>query len=214
MNYIYDILLNFNRQLYDFFEWDLNDNIIHIRKIPVYKINSKILLTFRDYRVKLNDDFLEKIKRKTEIFTNKDVDTLEYACLFTDGSSVIAMKFDHNGISCGKSSLLVDEDVDVLDISNRLSEVIISCEKVEEDKYIPLKTRKEQRMIRFINEELKKSQKQKAIEKLGYLYFDCFGETEESIERIICQIQKKLLYGEFNTIQKLYDFFKLTSVQK
>ena len=35
MNYIYDILINFNENLYDFYDWNLNDQIDHIRKIPV-----------------------------------------------------------------------------------------------------------------------------------------------------------------------------------
>ena len=62
MNYIYDILLNFNRQLYDFFEWNLSDNIIHVRKIPLFRIDSKTLLTIRDNKVKVDSSFLEKIK--------------------------------------------------------------------------------------------------------------------------------------------------------
>ena len=34
MNYIYDILLNFKNKLYDFYDWNINDDITHIRKIP------------------------------------------------------------------------------------------------------------------------------------------------------------------------------------
>ena len=28
MKYIYDIVLNFNKQYFNFFEWNINDNII------------------------------------------------------------------------------------------------------------------------------------------------------------------------------------------
>ena len=38
MNYIYDILLNFNDMLYDFYDWNVKDNILHIRKIPLIQI--------------------------------------------------------------------------------------------------------------------------------------------------------------------------------
>lgn len=31
MNYIYDIYLNFNEVAYDFFEWNKNDKITHIK---------------------------------------------------------------------------------------------------------------------------------------------------------------------------------------
>jgi len=33
MTYIYDILLNFKDDLYEFYDWNKTDNIIHIRKI-------------------------------------------------------------------------------------------------------------------------------------------------------------------------------------
>ena len=146
MNYIYDILLNFNRQLYDFFEWNLSDNIIHVRKIPLFRIDSKTLLTIRDNKVKVDSSFLEKIKNKTEIFTNKDVDVIEYASLLTDGSSVIALKLNHDGKSFGKSTLLVDEDSEVLEVSDRIKELNFSYEILESEIYVPLKTRKEQKM--------------------------------------------------------------------
>ena len=39
MNYIYDIYLNFNNQLYDFFDWNKSDKLIHIKSIPIIKIS-------------------------------------------------------------------------------------------------------------------------------------------------------------------------------
>ena len=41
MNYVYDIYLNLNNVLYDFFDWDKNDKLIHIKKIPIFKIWNK-----------------------------------------------------------------------------------------------------------------------------------------------------------------------------
>lgn len=214
MNYIYDILLNFNRQLYDFFEWDINDNIIHIRKIPLYKVGTKLLLTIRDNRIKFEQEFLDKVKNKTEVFTNKDVDFLEYAFLLTDGSSVLALKCNQNGESIGKSMLLVDEDMEVLDVSKKIKEFEFSIEVISEEKYIPLKTRKEQKMEKYVKDELYKSRKQNANEKLEYLYFECFGKNEHSIDTILNQFYSQMKRGNYTILQKLYDFFKLTSVQK
>ena len=42
MNYIYDIYLNFNNIPYDFFEWNKNDNLIHLKKIPIYKVKTEV----------------------------------------------------------------------------------------------------------------------------------------------------------------------------
>ena len=43
MNYIYDILVNFNDgdRLIEFFEWNETDLFEHIKKIPIYRISSK-----------------------------------------------------------------------------------------------------------------------------------------------------------------------------
>ena len=38
MDYIYDIVLNFNDDYYEFYEWKQEDKIINIKKIPIYKI--------------------------------------------------------------------------------------------------------------------------------------------------------------------------------
>ena len=40
MNYIYNIALNFQKNFVDFFEWNLNDNIIYINKIPIFKVSN------------------------------------------------------------------------------------------------------------------------------------------------------------------------------
>ena len=214
MNYIYDILLNFNRQLYDFFEWDINDNIVHIRKIPLYKVGTKSLLKIRDNKVKFEQDFLDKVKNRTEVFTNKDVDYLEYAFLLTDGSSVLALKCNQNRESIGKSMLLADEDMEVLDVSKKIKEIELTFEIMSEERYIPLKTRKEQKMEKYVKDELYKSQKQNAKEKLEYLYFECFGKNEHSVDTILNQFLFQMKRGNHNMIRKLYDIFKLTSVQK
>ena len=51
MNYIYDIILNFQERIYDFYEWNKTDVITHIRKIPVFKISSKDLYNIENYNV-------------------------------------------------------------------------------------------------------------------------------------------------------------------
>ena len=61
MNYIYDILINFNENLYDFYDWNLNDQIDHIRKIPVFKTDSEFLYNLKKNDIILNKDFLNKI---------------------------------------------------------------------------------------------------------------------------------------------------------
>ena len=41
MIYIYDLTLNFNDRLYDFYDWKDTDSITHYRKIPLIKLSDK-----------------------------------------------------------------------------------------------------------------------------------------------------------------------------
>ena len=45
MNYIYDIVLNFNKEYYNFFEWNKRDNIVNVKKIPLYVMAITIYVT-------------------------------------------------------------------------------------------------------------------------------------------------------------------------
>ena len=49
MNYIYDIYLNFNKELYDFFDWNKSDKLTHIKMIPIFKVNEETIKSFRLY---------------------------------------------------------------------------------------------------------------------------------------------------------------------
>ena len=41
MNYIYDIVLNFNKEYYSFYEWNRKDNIINVKKIPLFLVDNE-----------------------------------------------------------------------------------------------------------------------------------------------------------------------------
>ena len=43
MNFIYDILLNFNNEYYEFYDWNNDDKLTHIRKMPIFKISDDAL---------------------------------------------------------------------------------------------------------------------------------------------------------------------------
>ena len=64
MIYVYDIILNWTDEdkIYEFFEWELNDDLEHIKKIPLFKIDSNTFDDILNYEVKTNDIFLNKIK--------------------------------------------------------------------------------------------------------------------------------------------------------
>ena len=38
MIYVYDVLVNLNEDLYDFYDWDDKDNLSHVRRTPIFRV--------------------------------------------------------------------------------------------------------------------------------------------------------------------------------
>ena len=130
-NYIYDIYLNLNETLYDFFDWNKNDKLIHIKKIPVIKVNEDIIKVLINNNIKINDEILTQIYDKTEVWNmNRKI---SYCALFATNSDIIAIEFNKNGKNISKSVLFIDEELEVLEIVNKLYEKIkhIACKRVK-----------------------------------------------------------------------------------
>ena len=68
MNYVYDVLLNFQKEYYEFFEWNIEDEITHIRKIPIFKISDSDYNTLKKAKIKISNNFINKINNKTEVY--------------------------------------------------------------------------------------------------------------------------------------------------
>lgn len=213
MNYIYDILLNLNTVLYDFYEWDMNDEITHIRKIPVLKVNTEVLFDLEHYQVCVASDVLSKLYHKSEIFTNKNVKALEYMALFSDGQSVLAIEFNETGTSVRKSRLLMDEEEEVLEVVLRMTETEICYNTIKE--VVPcFKTRKELERESYLKEELCNLKKESSVSKLKYLYYECFNEKIEEKGKMITRLERALEENCMSVITKMYEFFRLTSLHR
>ncbi|MBE6155093.1 MAG: DUF3603 family protein [Firmicutes bacterium] len=202
MNYIYDIYLNLNEILYDFFDWNKNDKLIHIKKIPIFKINEETLKLLIQNKVIIDENLLLQIYNKTEIW-NK-CDKISYCALFSDNNTALAIEFNKNGNSIKKSFLYIDEELEILEIINKLKEKNIDFNILNKEK-IFLKTRKQLKEEKFIDNELKNIEDN----KLNYIYFECFGKYEKNKKIILENINK--ISKNSKTYKNLYDILKLTS---
>ena len=204
MNYVYDIYLNFNNIAYDFFEWEKNDKIIHIKKIPIFKIDTSIFKLIIYNKVKFDTLFLKKIFNKTELFKN---DKIEYALLICDENNIIGLLLNKNGICIRKSFLLIDEELEVLDEIKNLKKEKINIKVISKGK-IELKTRNDIKIEKFVNKEINNI----GINKLKYIYYELFNKKindSYNIKKYLSLLLKdKLKY------KKLYDILKLTSTSK
>ncbi len=210
MNFIYDILVNFNNNLYDFYEWNVSDNVSHIRKMPLFKVKTEVLEKIKDYSVKIDIDFLRKIENRTEKFTSRDIEKVEYAALFSDCNDVIAVKFTRDGINKYLSKLLVDEQEEVIEVCNRCSETNIELEIIKLREKNNFKTRMQVEKMNYLLKSLKLLEKNRENEKLKYLYFECFDEKQDSVNIILDKLKKAI---DNEKVEKtMYDFFKLISI--
>jgi len=210
MNFIYDILVNFNDDLYDFYEWNTEDNVIHIRKIPLFKVSTETLEKLKNYNVKVDLEFLKKIENKTEKFTSRDVEKIVYSALFSDSNEVFALKFNEKGSNIKISKLLIDEAEDVLDVVCRCLETKIDLEILKLKKISNFKTRMQIEKIKYLTKSLNRLEKNNDLEKIGYLYFECFNEKEDSKDIMINKLKQGIENSKLEQI--MYDFFKLISI--
>lgn len=212
MNYIYDILLNFHDILYDFYDWNPNDNIINVRKIPLFKISVNQLKEIKENSIRFDPEFLKKFQNKTELFSGKDIKYIEYCCLLSDGSETLAVLIKHNHIE--KSYLLIDEELEVLEVVARLKEEVISYHILKRAKNNGFKTRKETEIEKSIRRNLKKLKEENAIQQLKYLYYECFNKKEEDKEKILLDLEYALDKNFDMIAKKLNAFFELIHTSK
>ena len=205
MNYIYDIYLNLNETLYDFFDWNKNDKLIHIKKIPVFKVSEETIKDFIHNQIKINEELLLQIYNKTEVWNMSG--KINYCALFSDNNTILVVDFNKNGKSIKKSFLFIDEELEVLEITNKLKERFIDYKILNKEKNI-FKTRKQLKEEDFINKELKNMDEN----KLNYIYFECFGKHKKNKKTMLDTLNK--ISKNSKTYKNLYDILKLTSTTK
>lgn len=206
MNYIYDIILNFDTNLYDFYDWNTTDDITHIRKVPVFKINNKTYRDIKYNKIKVEQNFVTKIKKRCEIFEDRQI--IDEVSLFSNGKEAIAIKFE-NGINKYKSLLLLDEEEEIIEACERMDYSFINYEVIEKNRGFLFETKKEYEKKIYLNEEINKLVLQKEEEKLKYIFFECFNKKEEDLFKIVEELKKNINNEKIsNTLESL---FKLIS---
>lgn len=216
MIYTYDILLNWTKdnKLLDFYEWTLEDDLEHIKKIPIIKISDVMLKDILTSKVKIDKSFLFKIKCKTESYFHNEIDVIDYAFIVTTRKKAIALELDNEGNIMYKSNLLLDEEEEVLEIGEDLQDMDIPYKIIKQTNKISYLTRKEEEEKKFLEKEIKKIKINKEESKLNYLYKEFFSNEldnfNDKLNVIIKEISKD--YNSFH--HKLYNLLKLSTIKK
>ena len=207
MNYIYDVVLNFNdyKDVYDFYEWEKSDNYTYVEKIPIFVVNSFQMEEILFSRIKISNTLLSSISNKT-ILENG---IISYSFLVTNREKVIGLKFNNNGELVEVSNLLLDEEdavieeVDDFDIDYLDYEII---DIVSNNLFL---TRKDRFIRNYLLKEIDILYKNNNYDEINYLYYEIFNDN--------CSIHNKyklLVNGIKNNYtedySKLYNTIKLS----
>lgn len=204
MNYIYDIILNFNKSYYDFFEWNKNDNIINIKKIPLLVVDNETFKMMKYDRITVDLQFVNIIKNKT--FTYSRI-KIGHSCLISNQKEVIGLLFNDKGDLIKRSSLLLDEEEEVLDeiIDNSIYKIeIIKRKKIDSKNINRIEKEKKYFLIKYINKE-------KNDINLKYLYYDYFEKEENDIKVIKNTLINEIRNNWNKKLNSFYDTVKMFS---
>ena len=180
MEYVYDIVLNFQDKYYDFYEWYHTDKLTNIKRIPIYKVPTKDYLS-----IKNNDTIINKssIPKKSNMF------------LLTNGIEIIGLLLANNGQVIKKSSLIFDESDDILLDKDDIKNININYQVVKTNKVI-CQSRYTIEKINYIKDFLKNIHDEYLLK---YLYYDIFNMEEDNL-LVIRKALAKLIKNDPSTI--------------
>ncbi len=209
MKKTYDILVNYQKIAYEFYDWNKTDDVKHIKVILTFKVSDKCLQDFYNYDLMVDRTFLDMIKDKTEIFIKGLTVKEPYACVLFSSYSALSFKFDKQGNVIGKSNLLFDEADDIITTFYSLEETKINYKVTNMEKLNSFYTRYESKMIDDLINYLKQIQKNSNDYETKYIYFECFNKEIDSSKKAYEKLFNSVNKLDFKVIEKLKNLIKV-----
>ena len=193
MDYIYDIVLNFNDDYYEFYEWKQEDKINNIKKIPIYKIPTNKYLDIKNNHVTIDQSSLP---HTSKMF------------LLTNGIEIIGILTNKQGKVIKKSSLIFEESDDILEDKELIKNINIkyTVDKINKSYYLGRIVKEKEK---YINNYLKKINKLEDEYLLKYLYYDIYNIDEVNIDKIY----NNLINLTKKDINKIYECIKRVELE-
>ncbi len=216
MIYTYDILLNWTKELRlkEFYEWSLDDDLEHIKKIPLIRVSDNFIKDLLVSKIKLDKNFLIKIKDRAEGYFHNDIDIIDYAVIVASSKKALALELDEDGVIIYKSSLLLDEEEEVLEMIEELKTTEVNYEILKRNKNINYLTRKEEKEKNFLLKEINKIKVNKEDAKLNYLYQEFFEEIEDGFDKKLKKLDEEVKKDNSSFNSKLFNLLKLATIKK
>lgn len=216
MIYIYDILLNFCdcEEIYDFYEWNQNDIIENIKRIKLVHVDRELFDSLLYYDGNIDTDFLTKLYRTCEVYTNRKVKILDYCCLFSDGERVLAIEFNEVGKPIYKSKLLIDEEEEIAILACNLEYfpiIYVKKEKVLKNRFF---TRSEILIRNYLIKEIEECYRRKNYGKLRFLYEEYFEKESNSYHKMLQALLDSMKNSLDSKHIDIYQMLKLANKKK
>lgn len=176
MNYVYDILSNFNQELYDFYDWDKNDNFTHLRKVPSFRVSKEVLVDLMFKKVKIKGNLLKLIKDKTQVFTKEGVDVIEYCFIVSDSVNSLGVILDEDGVIYKRSKFLVSEELEINKCLKTSKIYNVEYNLLSSKTHYSNMTRNEEKVTNLILNELELIMD--STDKIDYLYYEWFNTNK------------------------------------
>lgn len=176
MNYVYDILSNFNQELYDFYDWDKNDNFTHLRKVPSFRVSKEVLVDLMFKKVKIKGNILKLIKDKTQVFTKEGVDVIEYCFVVSDSVNALGVILDEDGVVYKRSKFLVSEELEINKCLKTSKIYNVEYNLLSSKTHYSNMTRNEEKVTNLILNELELIMD--STDKIDYLYYEWFNTNK------------------------------------
>ena len=200
MTYIYDIILNFQKNYYDFFEWQPQDKITNISKIAIYHVSDKDFLILKNNDVVVEEHFINTIKKD-----NKKQKKI--MCIVSNNKKTIAILFNNKGVLLKRSSLIFEEEEEAIELSKNIKITNINYKKNIFHPYkniLRVEKEKKDTIISYIK-------KTNDISVLKYLHYNYYLEDSDNINFIKNKLIKDLS-KEWNEKQK--NIYKIVNILK
>ena len=205
MNYYYDLTLCFKeKEMLKFYEWELNSDLIEIKKIPLYKVSEKSLYNFLKYDGFLDIAFIKKLKNRTVYKKNGQIKTISYAAIFTDSKFSIALELDNKGNIIKRSYLMLEDELNTIEIGYSLKKEKIIFTKLK-PRIINNVFKQEEKMKSYIKDEINRLYSKKDFNQLGYYYMEWFQEYNNDINIIYNKMIKELENTQPNRLDLIYN---------
>ena len=176
MNYVYDILSNFNQELYDFYDWDKNDNFTHLGKVPSFRVSKEVLVDLMFKKVKIKGNLLKLIKDKTQVFTKEGVDVIEYCFIVSDSVNALGVILDEDGVVYKRSKFLVSEELEINKCLKTSKIYNVEYNLLSSKTHYSNMTRNEEKVTNLILNELELIMD--STDKIDYLYYEWFNTNK------------------------------------